>query len=74
LLGGQENARHVSAVLFLPVISCLPERFSLFPPFSVFNPNAMMEAQQLPVYQALAEHFGTGAHYVGCIDDRDDRR
>lgn len=58
LLASQEQARHVSAVVFLPVYSSLPQRQPFFPPFAVLNPAATASARELSAYRVLAEHFG----------------
>jgi hypothetical protein len=56
-LGANPSARHLSAVVFLPVYSSLPARSPIFPPFVVFNPSAQFPASELSAYQTLARHF-----------------
>jgi hypothetical protein len=52
-------ARHVSAVIFLPVTYWLPVRWAMFNGFAVVNPKAAVQATELDAFRELSEQLLT---------------
>jgi len=53
------RARHVSAVIFLPVTYWLPVRWAMFNGFAVVNTKAALQATKLDAFLELSQHLLT---------------
>lgn len=53
------GARHVSAVIFLPVTYWLPVRWAMFNGFAVVNTKAVVQATELDAFRELSQHLLT---------------
>ena len=53
------EARHVSAVIFLPVTYWMPVRWAMFNGFAVINTTAAVQAAELDAFRDLSRHLLT---------------
>src|SRR5262249_54273035 len=59
LAGMGQTARHLSAVIFLPVTYWMPTQWAIFNAFSVLNPNAKVQAEELGAFKEFSKRLLT---------------